>query len=175
MSSVLGVTVIVVLIELLLVFYVTSYGFGSATGGIVLAGTTIQLQWLPVVGMVIVSLAAANDAFTRIFPRWLGPEADPTGRLRFARAVAFSVFAFVCFLYLPYLFGSGWFWHHLSHVSHVLSPLQGFGTWLENVELPIVSLNAVYQYSITQILASAAFVLVGWALARPVKRPRRVR
>ena len=174
-SSVLVVTLIILLLDLLVAFYVTSHGFESATNGVVVAGMTIQLQWLPVVGMVIVSLAAANDAFARIFPRWLGPEADPIARLRFVRAFAVSVLAFVCFLYVPYLLGSGWFWLHLSHVSRALRPLQGFGTWLENVELPVLSLNAVYQYSITQILASAALVVVAWALARPAKRPRRIR
>jgi len=174
-SSVLVVTLIVVLLDLLLAFYVTSHGFQPATNGIAVAGMTIQLQWLPVVGMVIVSLAAAYDAFSRIFPRWLGPEADPIARLRFLRAVAVSVVAFVSLLYVPYLLGSGWFWRHLSHVSHALSPLQGFGAWLETVELPILSLNPVYQYSVAQILASAALVLVPWVLARPAKRPRRIK
>jgi hypothetical protein len=133
------------------------------------------LLWLPLVGLFIVSIAALNDVFTRIFPRWLGPEADPIARLRLMRVAVVCLAAFVCFLYVPYLLGSDWFWRHLSHASHAVSQLNGFGAWLQNLEMPILALDPVWQYSITQILAAAAFVVCAWALARPAKRPRKIR
>jgi hypothetical protein len=174
-SAIAGVTLIVILLDLLLVFYVTSHGFAPTANGIMVGGINLQLQWLPLLGVLIVSIAALYDAFTRIFPRWLGPEADPMARLRLMRLAAVCVAAFVCFLYVPYLLGSNWFWLHLSHISHVVGQLRGFGTWLENVEMPILALDPVWQYSVTEILASAALVLFAWALARPAKRPRKIR
>ena len=171
----MGWTVVVVLLDLLFVFYVMSHGFEPMTNGLIIGGFTLQLQWLPLLGVLIVALAVWSDAFTRIFPRWLGPEAEPMARLRLMRVVTVSLTAFVCFLYLPYLLGSEWFWHHLSHMSHVISPLRGFGIWLESVEMPILTLNPVWQYSITQLIACAALVFSAWALARPAKRPRRIR
>lgn len=164
-----------VLIDLLLIFYVLTHGFGSKGSGSTAVGLNLQLQWLPLVGVLFVSLAAFYDAFTRIFPRWLGPEADPLARLKFVRVVAVCIAAFACLLYLPFLLGSSWFWLHLSHVSHAIHQLQGFGTWLERVEMPILSLDAVWQYAATQILATAALILFAWALARPTKRPKRIR
>lgn len=173
--SVLGATVIIILIDLLLMFYVLAHGFGSTSNGVIVGGINVQLQWLPLLGVLFVSLAAFYDAFTRVFPRWLKPEVDPIARLRFMRVVAVCVAAFTCVLYLPYLLGSSWFWLHLSHVSHLIHQLQGFGAWLENVEMPILSLNAVWQYAATQVLATATLVVFAWALARPAKRPKRIR
>lgn len=174
-SAIAGATLIVILLDLLLVFYAVSHGFAPTTNEIMVGGINLQLQWLPLLGILVVTIAALHDAFTRIFPRWLGPEADPMARLRLMRVVAVCLAAFVCFLYVPYLLGSDWFWLHLSHASHAIGPLQGFGTWLENVEMPILALNPVWQYSITQVLASAVLVFFAWALARPAKRPRKIR
>jgi hypothetical protein len=170
-----GWTIVVVLLDALLIFYVTSHGFEPLTGGITVGGFSFQLQWLPLVGVLIVALAVWSDVFTRMFPRWLGPETDPMARLRLLRVVTVSLTAFVCFLYLPYLFGSYWFWIRLSQASHVIHQLEGFGNWLENLELPILTLNPVWQYAVTQILACVAFSFSAWALARPAKRPRRIR
>jgi len=170
-----GWTVLVVLLDLLLVFYVMSHGFESMANQLVIGGFSLQLEWLPLLGVLIVSLAVWSDAFTRIFPRWLGPDADPMARLRLMRVITMSLTAFVCFLYIPYLLGSNWFWLRLSHLSHVIGSLKAFGSWLENLEMPVLSLDPAWQYSITQVLACAALVLFAWGFARPAKRPRRVR
>jgi len=174
-SSIVGWTVLVVLLDLLLVFYVMSHGFESMANQLVIGGFSLQLEWLPLLGVLIVSLAVWSDAFTRIFPRWLGPEADPMARLRFVRMFMVSLTAFVCVLYIPYLLGSNWFFLHLSHLSKVIRPLSGFGNWLENLEMPVLTLDPVWQYSITQLLACLALVFFVWALARPAKRVRKVR
>ena len=163
-----------VLLDLLLVLYVTAHGF-TPVNGLAVGGLSIQLQLLPLFGILVVALAASADAFTRIMPRWLGPESDPMARLRFLRVVSLFLAAFVCLLYVPYLLGSNWFWLHLSHVSHLIGSLQGFGVWLENLELPILALSAVWQYSVTQVLASATLVLFAWALARPARRQKRLK
>ena len=163
------------LLDLVLAFYVVSHGFESIASGFMIGDVSLQLQWLPPVGILIVSLAVWSDAFSRIFPRWLGPDADPMARLRLATVVTVSLTAFVCFLYIPYLLGSNWFWLHLSRASRVVGSLNGFGNWLENVEMPILTLDPVWQYSITQVLACAALVFSAWAFARPAKRPRRIR
>jgi len=172
-SSVLGAAVIVVLLDLLVVLYTLSHGFSPTT--VAVEGVSLPLAWLPLFGILLVSLAVASDAFTRIFPRWLGPEADPTARLRFLRVVTTSIALFICVLYLPYLLGSNWFWAHLGRASHLISSLQGFGAWLENLEMPILTMDPVWQYAVTQILAAFTFVLAAWVLARPARRPRKLR
>ena len=175
LGYVLGVTLVVVLLDLLVAFYVMAHGFAPTGAGITLGGSSLQLQWLPVLGVLLVAIAVTSDAFTRIFPRWLGPEADPMARLRFVRMIAFSLVAFVCLLYIPYLLGSGWFWRHLSEASRVVGQLRGFGAWLENVEMPILSLDPIWQFAATQIIASAALVFFAWVLARPTRRPKKLR
>ena len=175
LSSVVGVTVIVLLLDLLFVFYMTSHGLSPTTNELKIGGVSIQLQWLPVLGVLLVSLVAWYDAFTRIFPRWVGPELDPLARMRLMRAVTLSLAVFVCFLYVPFLIGSNWFWDGASALSRSITQFRGFGNWLLSVESPLLSLDPLWQYSITQILACGAMVSFVWAFARPMKRLRKPR
>jgi len=168
-------TIAVVALDLLLTFYVMNHGFQSTNNEITFGAFSLQLQWLPLLGVLVLALAVWSDVFTRIFPRWLGPEADPMAQLRLLRVVTISLTAFVCFLYIPYLLGSNWFWLRLSHASHLIGSLQGFANWLEAVENPVLALDPVWQYALTQVIACAALVFSAWALARPTKRIRRVR
>jgi hypothetical protein len=173
--SVLAVTAVIVLLDLLLIVYVTSHGFQTANGGLVFGSVNFQLQWLPLIGVVVLSLAASSDAFNRIFPRWLGAGGDPTARLRYLRVFTVALLVFVCVLYIPYLVGSNWFWGNLSNASRSIGQLQGFGSWLERIEMPVLAIDPVLQYSITQIVACGSLVFVTLILARPQKRPRKLR
>jgi hypothetical protein len=170
-----GVTVIVLLLDLLFVFYMTSHGLSSRTNELQIGGISIQLQWLPVLGVFLVSFVAWYDAFTRIFPRWVGPEVDPLARMRLMRAVTLSLAVFVCFLYVPFLLGSNWFWDGASALSRSIAQFRGFGNWLLSVESPLLSLDSLWQYSITQILACGAMISFTWAFARPMRRLRKPR
>ena len=172
-SSVLGATVVIVLLDLLLVLYVMAHGFSSTNATV--GAFTLPVVWFPLVGVLVVALAAASDAFTRIFPRWLGPEADPTGRLRFLRVLTTSLALFVCVLYIPYLLGSNWFWAHLSRASHLIGSLQGFGLWLEKFEMSILTMSPVWQYATVQVVAAFVLISSAWALARPARRPRKLK
>ena len=175
LSLILGVTIIVLLLDLLFVFYMTSHGLGAMTNELSIGGIGIQLQWLPVLGVLIVSLVAWYDAFTRIFPRWVGPEVDPLARMRLIRVITLSLTIFACFLYLPFLLGSNWFWDGVSAMSRAAIQFQGFGNWLLSVETPVLSLDPLWQYSITQILACGAMICFTWAFARPTRRMRKAR
>jgi hypothetical protein len=174
LSSVVGVTVIVLLLDLLFVFYMTSHGLGATTNEIKIGGVSIQLQWLPVLGVFLVSLVAWDDAFTRIFPRWIG-QVDPMARLRLIRVITLSLAVFACFLYVPFLLGSNWFWAGVSILSRSITQFRGFGNWLLGVEAPLLSLDALWQFSITQILACGAMISFTWAFARPTRRLRKPR
>jgi len=174
-SSVLGVTVIVLLLDLLFVFYMTSHGLSSMTNELKIVGVGVQLQWLPVLGVLIASLVAWYETFTRIFPRWVGPEADPLARMRLIRVITLSLTIFACFLYLPFLLGSNWFWDGVSAMSRAGNQFQGFGNWLLSVETPVLSLDPLWQYSITQILACGAMICSAWVFARPMRRLRKPR
>ena len=175
LSSVLGVTIVVLLLDLLFVYYMTSHGISPMTNELKIGGFSLQLQWLPVLGVALVSLVAWDDAFTRIFPRWVGPEADPLARLRLMRVIALSLAVFVCFLYVPFLLGSNWFWNGASALSRSFTQFRGFGNWLLSVETPVLSLDPLWQYSITQILACGAMICFTWAFARPTRRLRKPR
>ena len=175
LSSILGVTIIVLLLDLLFVYYMTSHGISPMTNELKIGGFSIQLQWLPVFGVVLVSLVAWDDAFTRIFPRWVGPEADPLARMRLMRVITLSLAVFVCFLYVPFLLGSNWFWNGASTLSRSFTQFRGFGNWLLSVETPVLSLDPLWQYSITQILACGAMICFTWAFARPTRRLRKPR
>jgi hypothetical protein len=172
---VVGITVAVLLLDLLFVFYMTSHGLSPMTNELKIGGVGIQLQWLPVLGVLIVSFVAWDDAFTRIFPRWVGPEVDPLARMRLIRVVALALAVFVCFLYVPFLLGSNWFWDGVSVLSRSVTQFRGFGNCLLSVEAPLLSLDPLWQYSITQILACGAMICFTWAFARPMKRVRRPR
>jgi hypothetical protein len=174
-SSIVGITVLVLLLDLLFVFYVTSHGFNATSNQIMVSDLSIQLQWLPVIGVVIVSLVGWYEVFARIFPRWAGPELDLLARLRLVRVVALSIAVFVCVLYLPYLLGSNWFWEKMSHLSRDVSQFRGFGNWLLNLEMPLLTLDPIWQYSITQILASGVMVIFAWVFARPIRRVKKFR
>lgn len=172
-SSVLGVTVIVLLLDLLFVFYMTSHGLSSATNELMIGGVAIQVEWLPVLGILLASLVAWYETFTRIFPRWAGPEVDTLARMRLIRVIILSLTVFVCFLYLPFLLGSNWFWNGIGGMSRAVVQFQGFGTWLLSVETPVLSLDPLWQYSITQILACGAMICSAWVFARPLRRLRK--
>jgi hypothetical protein len=174
-ASVVGVTVVVLLLDILFVYYVTSHGFKAGTNELMIGGFAIQLQWLPTIGVLLVSLIGWTEVFTRLFPRWAGPEIDPLAQLRLARVITVSIAAFACFLYLPYLLGSNWFWEGLSHLSRSISQFRGFGGWLQSVELPILNSDAVFQYSVAQVVASGAMVAFAWIFARPIRRARKLR
>jgi hypothetical protein len=174
-SSVLGVTLIVILLDLLFVSYMTSHGLNPMTNALKIGGVSIQLQWLPVLGVFIVSLVAWDEAFTRIFPRWVGPEVDPSARMRLIRVITLSLAVFVCVLYVPFLLGSNWFWDGASALSRSITQFRGFANWLLTVEAPLLSLDPLLQYSVTQILACGAMVCFTWVFARPTRRLRKPR
>lgn len=175
LSSTVGVTVVVLLLDLLFVVYMTSHGLSPMTNELKIGAVSLELQWLPVLGVLIVSLVAWYDAFTRIFPRWVGPEADPLARLRLIRVIVLSLAVFACFLFIPFLLGSNWFWDGASALSRSINQFRGVGNWLLNVEAPLLSLNPLWQYSITQILACGAMICFTWAFARPMRRLRKPR
>jgi len=165
----------VLLLDLLFVFYIIAHGLNPMTNELNIGGVSIQLQWLPVLGVLIVSLVAWNDAFTRIFPRWIGPEGDPLARLRLIRVITLSLAVFVCFLYLPFLLGSNWFWNGASALSRSITQFRSFENWLLGVEAPLLSLDPLWQYSATQILACGAMICFTWVFARSTRRLRKSR
>jgi len=174
-AYILGVTVVVLLLDLLFVFYVTSHGFNPSGNPIMINSLSLQLQWLPVFGVVVVSLVGWYEVFARLFPRWAGPDLDPLARLRLIRVIVTSIAVFVVFLYLPYLLGSNWFWERMSHLSRDVAQFRGFGNWLLNFEMPVLMLDPVWQYSITQILASGVMIVFAWIFARPMRRVKKLR
>jgi hypothetical protein len=175
-SWIAGMTMVVFLLDWFYVLYITAHGFDLKTQSYNVAGLSIlmPLQWLPVVGIVIVAFVAWYDASGRIFPR-RGVDVDPLGKLRLLRAVAVSLALFVCVLYVPYLIGSNWFWARLSELSKSFSQVAGFGQSFLNTDESVMSLNPLWQYSLSQVLAAAVVVMSTWMFARVARRPRKQR
>jgi len=173
--SVIGVTVVVLLIDLLSVLYATSHGLNVASDSLTLGSFALQLQWLPFIGIAILSLVVWYEVFTRIFPRRAGPGVDPLAQLRLLRVIVVALAAFACILFIPYLLGSYWFWAKLSHLSRLLGQFRGFGSWLLNTEAQFTALDAIWQYSTLQILAAGAMVFVAWIFTRQPRRFKKLR
>jgi hypothetical protein len=171
-GSIIGVTIIVLLIDVLGLSYAVAHGlnFGSTT--LALGPINLPLQWLPVIGIALVSLVGWYEVFTRIFPRRTGPSPDPLARLRLMRVIVFALAAFCCFLFIPYLLGSNWYWAKLSHLSRSIGQFRDFGNWLLGTEAQISNLDPIWQYATLQILATGAMVLVAWFFTRLPRRPK---
>jgi len=176
-TVVVGISVIVAALDWFYMFYITSYNFEAKIQNLEFGGLrlAIPIQWLPVLGVFLVTLVAWYEVSARLFPRRAGPETDPLVGARLMRAIVFSVMAFVLVLYVPYLLGSVWFWAKVSKIGRSLPQVLGIGRSLLNTLEPLMTMNPLWQYSISQILATAAMVVVAWATARIVRRPRKPR
>jgi hypothetical protein len=174
LSSVAGMTVVVFLLDWFYMIYITSHGFDVKAESFTIAGSSVSvpLQWLPVVGIIMVAFAAWYEVSARIFPR-RGLDVDPLGGIRLLRAVAVSLALFIFVLYVPYLIGSNWFWARLSELSKSFSQIRIFSQSVLNIDESAMSLSPLWQYSVSQVLAAAAMVLSAWAFARIARRPRK--
>ncbi len=177
LASVAGVSAIILLLDWFYMVYITSHGLAAKMQSVMIGGFSfsIPIQWLPVLGVLLVSLLAWHEATLRIFPRRAGPEADPLAGVRILRVIGFSVMTFVCVLYIPYLLGSNWFWARLSEVGRSFVQARGIGLSLLHTQEPLMTLNPLWQYSISQIVATGSMVLATWAFGRVARRPRKPR
>jgi hypothetical protein len=174
---VLGISLVIAALDWFYMFYITSYNFEAKIQSLEIGGFRLSLPilWLPVIGIFLVTLVAWFEVSAKIFPRRAGPETDPLAGARLMRAIALSVMAFVLVLYVPYVVGSVWFWAKLSKVGLSLPQVLGLGRSLLNAQESIMTLDPLWHYSISQILATAAMVVVAWACARIARRPRKLR
>ena len=172
-----GIAAVIGALDWFYMFYITSFTLQVKTQTVDVGGFRflIPIQWLPIVGVFLATLVAWLEVSDKIFPRRSGPEIDQLGYARLLRAVAFSVMTFVCVLYIPYLLGSNWFWTEVSRLGHSIPQLLDIGPALLNTQEPAMTLNSLWQYSISQVLATAAMVLVAWAFSRTTRRPRKPR
>ena len=170
-SSVVGVTFAVFLLDWFYLMYVTVHGFETRTQKIMLGSMSFSfpLQWLPVIGIVLLSLVVWYEESARIFPRRGGLQVDPLASLRLFKVISASLAAFVLMLYLPNVLGSNWFWGVMSSVSQ----MHGFALSLLNTENSVVAAGPIWRYSLSQLLAATAMVLSAWIFGGGAKRPRR--
>lgn len=168
-----GIAAVIGVLDWFCMFYITSFTLQAKTQTLDVGGLTflIPILWLPILGVFLATLVAWFEVSGKIFPRRTGPEIDQLGYPRLLRAVAFSVMTFVGVLYIPYLLGSNWFWTKVSSIPQ----LRDIGLTLLNTQGPMMTLDPLWQYSISQVLAAAAMVLVAWAFSRTSRRPRKPR
>lgn len=166
----------VILLDWLFVAYATSHGFEVKVQALNLGiNVSVPLHLLPVIGIALVSLVGWYDLEARIFPRRVTMEVDPLARLRLVRVIVFSLLLFVLVLYVPYLIGSNWFWARMSEASRSISQLRDVGLSILRTSEPAMLLNPLWQYSLSQVLASGAMLLSAAALGRVARRPRKPR
>jgi hypothetical protein len=168
-----GIAAVIGLLDWFYMFYITSFTLQVKTQTVGAGGFKflIPIEWLPILGVFLATLVAWFEVSDKIFPRRSGPEIDQLANARLLRAVAFSVMTFVCVLYVPYLLGSNWFWAKVSSIPQ----LGDIGLTLLNTQEPAMTLDPLWQYSISEVLATAAMVLVAWAFSRIPRRPRKPR
>jgi hypothetical protein len=172
-----GIAIVIGLLDWFYMFYITSFTLQVKTQAIDVGGfmLLIPIEWLPILGVFLATLVGWFEVSDKIFPRRSGPEVDQLGYARLLRAVAFSVMTFVCVLYIPYLLGSEWFWVKVSRFGHSVPQLRDIGLSLFKTQEPAMTLDPLWQYSISQVLATAAMLLVAWAFSRTSRRPRKPR
>lgn len=175
--SVVGISVVIAALDWFFMFYITSYNFEVKTQNLEVGGLTfaVPILWLPILGVFLVALVTWYEVSAKIYPRRAGPEIEPLTNARWLRAIAFSVVAFVCVLYVPYLLGSVWFWAKVSRLGRSIPQFLGVDRSLLNTEEPLMTLAPLWQYSLSQILATAAMIVVAWAFSRTARRPRKPR
>lgn len=175
-ATILGVTAAITLLDLLFTVYMTSYGLEMKVQEIALGSVkfSIQLQWLPFVGVVLLSFIAWYEAYYRIFPR-RGFEIDPLGRMRMLRAIVLSLALFIWVMFTPYLVGSGWFWARIGETGKSITQVHDFGLSLLATVEPWMLMNQLWQYSFSQVLAPALMVFGAWFFGRAARRPRKPR
>ena len=172
LCSVLGVTMIVFLVDWFYLIYVTLHGLEPRIQPIPLESTSLSLplQWLPVLGILLLSLVLWYEEFLRIFPKRGAQQSDPLQNLRLLRVITLSLAMFVVVLYIPNVMGSNWFWGVISKVSQ----MHFLASSVLQTEDWLVTLSPLWQYSMSQVLASTAMVLSAWVLGGPARRsPRR--
>lgn len=171
LSSVLGVTMIVFLVDWFYLIYVTLHGLQPRIQQISLESTSVSLplQWFPVLGILLLSMVLWYEEFLRIFPKRGAQQPDPLAYLRLLRVITLSLAMFVVVLYIPNVMGSNWFWGVISNVSQ----MHFLASSLLHTEDSLVMLNPLWQYSMSQVLASTAMVFSAWVLGGPGRRPRR--
>jgi hypothetical protein len=174
---ILGISLIIAALDWFYMFYITSTGFEVKIQSLTLGSFKfgLPIQWLPIAGVFVVTMVAWYDVSAKIFPRRGGPEIDPLSNMRLVRAIALSVMTFVLVLYVPYLLGSVWFWSRVGKVGRTVPQVLSIGQSLLNAQEPLMSLDPLWQYSISQTLATAAMVCVAWLSARGARRPRKPR
>jgi hypothetical protein len=174
LPSILGVSALIFVLDWFYLTYITSKGLDLKTQTFMISSLSVSvpLQWLPVFGLVLLSLVTWYEAYYRIFPR-RGIEVDPLTRVRFVRAIVFSLTLFVLFLYVPALVRSGWFWTSLSDAGKSIAQVRDLGNSLLNNIGSLIRLDLLWQYSISQTLASGLMVLGAWAFARTARRVRK--
>jgi hypothetical protein len=176
LTTIFGITILVLLLDWLYVIYITTHGLEVRTQPLMLDGVdyALPLEWLPVIGIAVVSLVAWYEVWGRIFPR-RGVEFDHLSNLRLVRVIVISVALFVCVLYIPMLLGSNWFWAGLSDMSKSVSQVRDLALSLLGTDQAVGDIYPLYQYSISQVLATAALVLSAWSFGRVTRRPRKTR
>ncbi len=95
------------------------------------------------------------------------------GRMRLVRAIAFSTTLFILVLFVPAFIGSNWFWTGLSAAGKGSALVLGFGNSLLNGVQSLMTMNLLWQYSLSQTLAAAVMVLGVWVLSRATRRVRK--
>jgi hypothetical protein len=177
LSAVFGVTALIVVLDWFYLLYITSYGLEQKVQQVTLGGFmfSLPLLWVPVAGIVLVSLVAWYEISTQLFPRRPSIEADSLAKLRLLRAIAFSVALFAIVLYVPYLVGSNWFWTRLSGAGKSFTQIRDFGFSLLGTAESLMAFSTLWQYSLSQNLATAVMVVAAWAFGRAARRPRKQR
>ena len=172
LPSILGVTAVIFLLDWFYLLYADSHGLELAQTPTINGVTfPIPVEWLPVIGVLLLSLVTWYEAYYRVFPR--RGSIDRSSRIRLIRAIVFSIALFVLVLYLPSLLGSGWIWSRISATGRSVTQIRDLGNFMLKSFGSVIGLDTLWAYSTTQILASAVMVLCAYALARPVRRTRK--
>lgn len=174
LSTIIGTTLVIFLLDWFYLGYMTSKGFEPKTYNFAIGTFTLHvpIQWLPIAGAVLVAFVVSYEVSYTIFPRRVSLDQDALSSIRLMRAIVLSLTVFVVVLFVPYIIGSDWFWAGLSIVSNI-SQIRDLGQSLLNADQALMGLDQIWQYSISQSAALMCMVLSAFVFGRSPKRFRK--
>ena len=156
--------------------YLISHGLEPKLYLVQVAGLqfSIPLVGLTFIGVLIVAIAAWSNMSSRV-PIAAAREMSQLESIRILRAAGVAVFFFSAVLFGPYIIGSSAFWRQVASLSRSVPQLAGSLQTVFNSIQPVMALDTLTKFAISQNAAAAALVVVSGLIGygqRPVRRAR---
>jgi len=155
--------------------YLLPKGLESKMQQVQVAGVQFSFPLLGLTFVGLLILAAASWSNMLSMPIATLKEMSQLEGMRILRAAGVSLFFFATMLYGPYVLGSNAFWGQMSALSRAVPQLTGSLQGLFYFLEPMMGLDVVAKFAISQNAAGAGLVLASGLIVYTQRRIRRQR